>query len=592
MTGLLLKNCRMFDLANQKVECADILIERETIKRIAPVGGIKAKGIRPENVLDLKGKYLAPGLIDAHLHIESSMLTPLEFAKAAVVHGTTSVFVDPHEIANVRKEGIELFLKLAELTPLDLYVGIPSCVPATHLEDAGAIVTLGEIKKLIAHPRVYGLAEMMNFPGIIHGFGDARDKVDLVYGRGKLVDGHCPMVGGAALVSYITNGKNDGVVRIMSDHESTGYQEALEKSRAGMYVAVRYGSASKDLNKILPGFIKNQDSLDRLMLCSDDLEAAELLADGHLDRTIKRARELILENSAINLDQATIIALRLACLNPGKYFERFFKLVKDSPIGEIKEGYRANLVVFRDLESLKVDTVIVRGKVAARSGKLIAKTRPYSFKKFLNTVNLGKTFTAEDFKIKAPSSRPLKVKVIEAIPNSLLTRKLVLEIRVEGGELKADPENDLAKIAVIERHQATGKFSLGLVKGLGIRKGAVAGTVGHDSHNLMVVGVDDSAMAAAVNHLAKTGGGLIAVSGGKKVFHSLEVAGLMSAKPAKQVAASCRKVKAQAKSQGTLLDNIFMTLSFLALPVIPELKITDQGLVDVAKFDFVPLIES
>jgi len=595
MAGLLLKNCRVFDLENQKIRSADVLIERELIKQIAPVGGLQARGLKSE-VLDLKGKYLAPGLIDAHLHIESSMLTPLEFAQAAVVHGTTAIFVDPHEIANVRKEGIDLFLKLAEIVPLDLYVGIPSCVPATHLEDAGAEVTLEDIKRLIAHPRAYGLAEMMNFPGIIHGFGDARAKVDLVYGQGKIVDGHCPLVGGADLVSYITNGKKDGILRIMSDHESTGYEEALEKSRAGMYVAMRYGSASKDLNKILPGFIKNQDNLNRLMLCSDDLEAFELEADGHLDRTLRRTREIILENSVLNLDQATMIALRLACLNPGKYFERFFKLVKESPIGEVREGYRANLVVFQDLETLKVDQVLVRGKLVAKSGRLIGKERKSSFKGFLNTVNLGKTFTPEDFRIQSPSSGPatggMKVNVIEAIPNSLLTKKLVLEILVQEGEFKADPGRDLAKIAVIERHRATGKFALGLVKGLGIKKGAVACTVGHDSHNLMVVGVDDRAMASAVNHLAETGGGMIAVSGKKKVFHSLEVAGLMSEKSAKQVAASYQKVKTQAKAQGTPLDNIFMTLSFLALPVIPELKITDQGLVDVTKFDFIPLIAS
>jgi len=592
MRRLLLKNARVFDLENQKIIPADVLIEGELVKQIARPGEIKVKGLKQRQIRDLKGKYLAPGLIDAHLHIESSMLTPLEFCRVAVLHGTTAIFVDPHEVANVRKDGIKLFLNLAEKVPLEMYVGIPSCVPATHLEDAGAEVSLEDIARLIEHPRAYGLAEMMNFPGIIHGLGDAREKVEMVFNKGKIVDGHCPMVRGEELVRYITNGKNDGVVRIMSDHESTSYDEALEKTKAGMYVAVRYGSASKDLDKILPGFIRNKDPLDRLMLCSDDLEAEELIKAGHIDRTVKRVRELILENSVSNLEQATLIAFKLASLNPGKYFDRFFKLTKQAPMGEVKEGYCANLVVLKDLKSLKIDDVIVRGRIVVKSGKIIPKTKAASFKPFLKTVNIRKVFTAEDFKIRiqGPVYR-LKANVIQVIPNSLLTKKLTLEIPVLDSEVNADPKSDLAKIAVIERHKGTGKFALGLVNGLGIKKGAVACTVGHDSHNLMVVGVDDKAMADCVNYLARTGGGMIALNKNKRVFHALEVAGLMSIRPAKKVAESYKKVKAGAKKLGTPLDNIFMTLSFLALPVIPELKITDQGLVDVTQFKFINLFD-
>ncbi len=591
MNRLFLRNAKVLDVERLEIYEADVLLEGEIIRRMAPEGELKVEGLKKNQVVDLQGKFLAPRLIDAHLHIESSMLTPVEFAYAAIVHGTTAIFVDPHEIANVRKEGIQLFIDLAEKVPLDLYVGIPSCVPATSLEDAGDTVTLADIKRLLENPRAYGLAEMMNFPGIIHGFGDARDRVNLAFDRGKLVDGHAPMISGQDLVTYITNGKNDGVIRIMSDHESTSYEEALEKSKAGVYVALRYGSASKDLEKILPGLIRNRDSLERVMLCSDDLEARELVTDGHLDRTVKRARELILANSRLNLEQATLASLRLATYNPGKYFSRFFKLLHATPIGAIRPGYRANLVVFKDLKDLQVELVLVRGRIAAKAGKVLAKGKKLALKTWLHTVNIGKVFQPEDFAIKAEGEGLRKVNVIEVIPNSVLTKKLALEVPVTGGELKADPKNDLAKIAVIERHHATGKFSVGLVKGLGIRKGAVACTVGHDSHNLMVAGVDDQALADCVNKLAKTGGGMIAVHKGKAVFHSLEVAGLMSLKSAKQVANSYQKVKLAAKKLGTPLDNIFMTLSFLALPVIPELKITDRGLVDVNQFKFIELIE-
>jgi len=591
MAKLLLSGGKVIDPGKNQIYLADLLIENQVLKKIAPPGEIERGNLKPEEIIELSGKYLAPGLIDAHLHIESSMLTPVEFSRQALLHGTTAIFVDPHEVANVRKEGIRIFLELAEKLPIDMYVGIPSCVPATHLEDAGAEVSLEDIKELIAHPRAYGLAEMMNFPGIIHGLGDAREKVELVFEKGKIVDGHCPGLSGEALVSYITNGENDGVVRIMSDHESTSYEEAKEKAEKGMFVALRYGSASKDLNNILPELIKNKDPLDRFMLCSDDLEAFELLKDGHIDRAVRRAREIIMENSSLELEQATILAFQLASLNPGRYFERFFKLVGEPVMGRLEPGARANLVVFRDLESLKAELVMVRGEPVVREGKLIKSMPEYDFSLLFNTVNPGREFKPEDFKIKVSDAEKVKVNIIGVIPNSLLTEKLIKEISSQNGELVASPEEDIAKIAVIERHKATGKYALGLVSGLGLKKGAVASTVAHDSHNIIVAGVDDRAMAEAVNQLAQTGGGMIAVGEDGSVFHPLEVAGLMSLRNAEQVAESYSRVKETAKKLGSPLDNIFMTLSFLALPVIPQLKLTNRGLVDVGKFDFVNLIK-
>jgi adenine deaminase len=589
MGRLLIKSAIVLDPAKGEIFEADVLCEAGVIKQIANSGDIDESGFAPDELIDAWGRYLVPGLVDAHLHIESSMLTPLEFAKAAVVRGTTAIFVDPHEIANVHKDGIDLFLKIAELTPLEMFVGISSCVPATHLEDAGNAVSLDDIRALIERPKAYGLAEMMNFPGIIHGFGDARQKVDLVFERGKLVDGHAPGVSGETLVSYITNGKNDGVIRIMDDHESGTYEEAKEKAEAGMFVALRYGTATKDLDRILPSLIKNKDSLHRYMLCSDDLEAEELQERGHMDRTLRRVRQIVMENSDLDLELATMVALKLAAHNPGKYFDRYFKLMGEPGMGEIAVGKRANLVIFNDLEYLKVNEVVVRGELIARAGKLILPAADYRYGEFKKPLNVGRTFSAADFKIKCDASSA-KLNVIGAIPHSVLTKKLVMELKAENGEIKADPTKDLAKIAVIERHHATGKFAVGLVSGLGLKQGVLASTVAHDSHNLMVVGVDDNLMAEAVNKIAQTSGGMMALGPNGSALHPLEVCGLMSPRSMIEISETYQALKLTTRALGVTLENIFMTMSFLALPVIPELKITNQGLVDVSAFNFVPLI--
>jgi adenine deaminase len=590
MSRLLIKSGILLDPARGEIMEGDILIEDEVIKQVAGSGDIDDSEFEPAEVIDAWGRYVAPGLIDAHLHIESSMLTPTEFARAALMHGTTALFVDPHEIANVRKDGIDLFLKVAEKLPIDMYVGIPSCVPATHLEDSGAEVTLEDVGKLVDHPKCYGLAEMMNFPGIIKGFGGAREKVALVFGKGKVVDGHCPGLRGEQLVSYITNGKNDGVIRIMSDHESITYEEAVEKSEAGMFVALRYGSATKDMDNILPSLIKNKDSLHRFMLCSDDLEAHELISRGHLDRTLRRARQIVMENSGLAIDLATMVALKLASHNPGKYFERFFKLAGEPGMGEIAEGKRANLIVINDLENLIVNEVVVRGRLVARASKLMIPVPDYNYLPFTKTVNLDRTFRFVDFTLEFPQGLA-KVNVIGAIPNSVLTQKLVVEMKSTGGELRADPGRDIAKIAVIERHKATGKFAIGFVKGLGIaKKGAVASTVAHDSHNVIVAGTDDKMMADAVNKLAATGGGMVAISENGEAYHPLEICGLMSMRSVIEIGETYDALKSVVSALGTKLDNIFMTLSFLALPVIPDLKITNRGIVDVSTFNFIPLV--
>lgn len=589
MPGLLIQNAKILDPGKLKAFEADVLIEDKIIKKIAPAGSL-AELPEKTQVIEAKGKYLAPGLIDPHLHIESSMLTPVEFSAQAAACGTTAIFVDPHEIANVRKDGVELFLELAEISPVDMYVGIPSCVPATHLEDAGSEIDLADIERLIEHPRAYGLAEMMNFPGIILNLGTARQKVELAFNRGKIVDGHAPGVSGENLRLYISNGKNDHQVRIMSDHESTTYEEAEEKVDAGMYVALRYGSASKDLDRILPRFIESGHNLDRLMLCSDDLEAEELLRDGHIDRTVRRTREIMVQNAGHDSIKSTLAVLKLAAYNPGRYFDRFFDLYRLPGIGRIEEGFRANLIIIDDLESFHVETTIVGGKIVYSDGKLKINLPEYDYSKFVKTINIGRKMKPEDFRI-ISSARQVLANVIEVIPDNLLTRKIKLEMKPSNGEIKAQPARNLAKLAVIERHKASGSLAVGLVSGLSLKSGAVASSVAHDSHNIIVAGTDDALMARAVNLLAETGGGMAVVLPESEAIHPLEIAGLMSSKEASEVARSYKQIRQTAQLTGTRLDNIFMTLSFLSLPVIPELKITNRGLVDVNAFDFVQLLE-
>jgi adenine deaminase len=307
-----------------------------------------------------------------------------------------------------------------------------------------------------------------------------------------------------------------------------------------------------------------------------------------MDRTVRRAREVVTENAGLDLEAATLLVLRLASFNPGRYFQRFFDLLRQPGMGRLKEGFRADLVIIDDLKSFKVNEVLVGGREVARSGGCLQVPEKVCFDAFLNSVNPGRRFSAEDFRIAC--DRPsVRANVIGVVPNSLLTKKLVLDIRSEAGELRAAPDRDIAKVAVIERHKGTGRFALGLVRGLGLRRGAVASTVAHDSHNIIVAGVDDGAMAEAVNRLAEAGGGMIAVGPEGAAIHPLEVAGLMSGRPAEETALSYRRARRAARELGSPLDNVFMTLSFLALPVIPELKLTDRGLVDVALYGFVPL---
>ncbi|MFH0784268.1 MAG: adenine deaminase [Pseudomonadota bacterium] len=581
----------IIDVEGKTLFPGDLLIEDGIITALLPAGSTPPAD---SDSMDISGMFISPGFIDSHLHIESSMVPPLEFARTAVPHGTTCVLVDPHEITNVFGEkGIEFFMDQADLVPMDMYIGIPSCVPATRLENSGAEIGIEQIRRLMPDKRIYGLAEMMDFPDIIGGNPAVCGKVDAVFDFGKIVDGHCPGLTGEGLGSYISNGKNDGRVRIMNDHEATEPDEAIEKLKAGMYIALRYGSADKTLNAILPELLTRGIDLSCCMLCSDDVSAVELSCDGHVDRIIRRVRDIFSGVGGLRLQDATIAAITMATLNPARYLSRFLEFQRLPPVGKIAAGHRANLVILRSFEGLEVESVIVGGVIVAEKGSLCATMPRYNYSGFLKSVNVGRTLSAKDFAITTPQGhRNAKVRVIDVIPQSLLTRTAVLSMTARNGELQADPTRDIAKIAVFERHRATGSHTIALARGLGIRSGAIASTVAHDSHNLIVAGVDDESMAYAAGHLVHHGGGMVVVMESELVYFPLPIGGLMSTAEIGTVAEQYNAVVLASRKIGAVHDNIFMTLSFLSLPVIPELKITDRGLVDVGRFDFVSLILS
>ena len=510
--------------------------------------------------LDVSGKVICPGLIDGHLHLESTMLSPLEFARAAVPHGTTAVMLDPHEIVNVLgARGLDYILNFCGQLPLDIFVLLPSCVPASPLETNGADFGLDELKRYQSHPAVLGLAEVMNFPGVLAGDVGVLEKILLFHGR--VVDGHAPLLVGQGLNAYRTAG-------IGSDHETSGLAEAREKLARGLYLMIREGSTAKNLTELLPAV--TPASLRRAMLVTDDCHPEDLWRRGHVDHLIKRAMEL---------GCPPLAALTMTTLNPAEYFRLPER-------GAVAPGFQADLVVVNNLAEFRVEKVLKRGRVVAADGQLTEDFRPEPLETPASSMRVAH-FAAASLAI--PAAGDL-VKVIKILPEQILTEKLVAPTPTADGLVRSDPEQDILKLAVVERHRGSGNVGLGLVQGIGLRRGALASSVAHDSHNIIVVGADDHDMVTAVRHLLEIGGGLaVALSGNILADLPLPIAGLMSTRPVADVAARHAEVIRAARQLGTTLPDPFMALSFLALPVIPALKLTDRGLVDVDRFDFVPL---
>ena len=574
MSEILLKNGNLINVEARRIEKGDLLVRDGKIYFPSAEEAASAG-----ETIDLGGAYVSPGFIDGHIHIESSTLTPPEFAKEAVKRGTTSLFVDPHEIANVLGvKGVRLFLEQSDILPLTMNIGIPSCVPATDMETAGGVITLADIKSLLADERVYGLAEMMNFPGIVHDIGEAREKVRITLEAGKIVDGHAPGLTGDALKAYISNGKDDWEVRIGSDHECTTPAEALEKWESGMYVMLRHGSASKDLENILPEICKKGICLDKFGLVSDDLSASDLRNNGHMDNLIGMAARIMHKEIGGGFDRAALEAIAMATLNHANYFRK--------RTGRLSEGSAADIVVFDSLEKIAPKLVISRGKIVVRDGKYTGDAVSWDYSPYAHPVVVKDNFA--DKLVVTSKDGSETVRVIGVKENTLLTEELIVKVPVNEGVIRPSVIRGVYKIAVLERHKGTGNISVGFVKGIEFLGGAIASTVAHDSHNLIVAGADEASMIKAVNRVKVAGGGLAAVFKGTEEVLPLELAGLMSVASIDEVLSRHEKLMALIKEMGFKSDP-FLALSFLALPVIPKLKITDKGLVDVEKFAFVDL---
>ena len=516
-----------------------------------------------EEELDMEGRYLCPGFIDAHLHLESALVTPGELAKGIVPRGTTGVIADPHEIANVKGlAGLEYLLAGTETLPLDVYLMLPSCVPATPFENSGSILKAEDLAQLIDHPRVLGLGELMNFEGAVAADDAVVAKIALCRAAGKFMDGHAPGLGGKRLNAYLAAG-------VRTDHECVTPEEVVEKLRLGMYILLREGSAAKNLVDLLPAL--NAFSRNRCMFCTDDRHPEDILNEGHLDNNIR---------VAIRNGLDPVAAIQMATINVADCYGL-------KRVGGIAPGYIADLLVLDDLESVQVARVYKKGRLVVEKGRALFKTTAPDDEKMRRSINIKK-LSRQSFALDVGDD---PVRIIGLVPHSLLTENMISRVEVRDGRYYTPEGEALLKIAVIERHRATGNLGLGLVAGLGLKGGAIASSVAHDSHNIVVVGDNDGDMLRAVEKLQAIEGGIVLASRGEIIkYVSLPLAGLMSDRPLAEVQRALADLLAASRAHGVHSHfDPFMTLSFLALPVIPELKITDLGLFDVQQFKHVPI---
>ena len=550
---VVLKNARYLDVFNARLCEGDIALCGGLIAGIGSYEG--------EKEYDFSGKVVLPGLIDSHMHIESTQLSPEEFASLAVPRGTTLVIADPHEIVNVcGLAGADYMSRAAARTPLDVRLMLPSCVPATPFETSGAVIDSKEIAKAFRGKRFFGLGEMMNYPAVAAGDEEVLAKIYAAHSTGRITDGHAPEMSGKALNSYIVSG-------VRTDHECATAAEAEEKVSRGMYVLLREGSASHDLKNLLPAV--NERNFRRFALCTDDRHADGLAAEGHIDHVLRMAVKYGLKGE---------LAAVMCTLNAAECYGLKGK-------GAIAPGYDADLAVFDDVQNFNCVAVFKDGRLVAEDGKPLFSGRLRLPAAVKNTVKVAPV-SADTFTIKLNGTR---ARVIGLQEGTLVTKNLVEEVTSRNGDVVLDG-TDLLRLAVVERHFASGRAGLGLVKGYGLKNGAAATTVSHDSHNIIVVGDDKQAMADAVEELKRIGGGMTLVHGGKIMSVPLDIAGLMSAAPAEKHGRLSGELYKAAYEAGVNRGiEAFMTLSFLALAVIPELRLTDRGLFDVNAFGFTPI---
>ena len=518
-----------------------------------------------QNVIELNGAFIAPGFIDAHMHVESTMLPPTSFAQLSLPHGTTAAVFDPHEIANVLGiVGIKLIMDDAKNIPFDAFFAASSCVPASPLETSGATLLSEDLEPLFEDERVVALAEMMNYPGVIHDDPEVHKKIQMGLRHGKKVDGHCPGLRGKDLLKYIAAG-------ISSDHESTTAEEALEKLNAGMQIYIREGSAAKNLEALLP--IITPENAHNICFCTDDRHPADLRDEGHIDHIIRHA---------ITQGLDPILAICIATKHAADHFDLH-------QIGSIDEGKYANLVVFDDLQDLRVRQTWHHGELVAEDGKMLVTIKKETDWSVANgSVHLPNSLSPNSFSTHGSGNT---IRVIELIPGQLFTEELHLEPKIENGCIVANTQEDILKMAVIERHHNTGNIGLGFVRGFAFSGGAIASSVGHDAHNITVVGDNDADMFTAAIALQESGGGQCVVQNGDVLaLLPLPIAGLMAEDTPENVIDQQRKVlRCCSAALGCPLKDPFMPLSFLSLSVIPKLKLSDLGLVDVDQFAIVPI---
>lgn len=552
---LVIKNANIVNVLSEEIHKADIAIKDGIIAGIG-------ENYSGEKEIDIQGAYVTPSFIDGHVHLESTMMLPSEFAKVALPAGTTTVIIDPHEISNVLGlHGISFMHEAVKNLPLDVYTMLPSCVPATPFETSGFDLNSYDLSLLIDKPWVLGLAEMMNFPGVLNQDNNVMAKLELAKSRGKCIDGHAPYLHGKDLCAYIASG-------VKSDHECTTPDEAVEKLRLGMYVMIREGTAAKDLDALMP--VLKTCNTRKCIFVTDDRHPADLKE--HINGMVRRAVEAGVD---------PVKAIQIASLNTAEYFG-----LKN--LGAIAPGYKADLLILPDLKTFKPDLVIKNGVVAAENGKLIAELPENEALAVRNSVNV-RWITPEDFRIEANGS---KVTALEVIPHQLITKSVVSEVKIEDGNAVSNIDNDTLKICVIERHRATGNIGKGFVKGFNLKCGAIASTVAHDSHNMIVIGTNDADMYAAAVALIKCKGGKVVVKDGEVISElPLPIAGLMSDRDFDYVVNKCEELNKTAHSIGCRIEDPFMTMGFLSLPVIPELKVTDKGVFDTNKFDFIDIFE-
>jgi adenine deaminase len=555
---LVIKNGQILDVFNGEIMDGDIAIADGYIAGIGEFAG--------ETIIDAKGCVVAPAFIDGHVHIESSMVIPPEFAKVLLLHGVTTAITDPHEIANVLgTNGIQFMLDTAENVLVDLYTMLPSCVPATRYEHSGATLSMDDLKPFYQHPMVLGLAEVMNFPAVLHCESSMIEKIFETKRSGKKVDGHAAGLSSDDLNIYMAAG-------IRTDHESVTAKEAKERLKKGMYLMIREGTVAKDLRQLLP--VVNERNSRRCLFVTDDKHLDDLIIEGSIDHNVRLA---------ITEGLAPITAYQMGTLNAAECFGLTEK-------GAIAPGYKADLLILSDFESVTISKVFKNGKLVMENDCLVDEPVNNTFisEQLTNTVHFH-NLSQEDFHIYFKNS---KANIIEIIPNSLLTRHIVEEIEVgENNLFKPSIEKDQLKLAVIERHHMTKHIGLGIVKGLGLKSGAIATTVAHDSHNLILAGTNDADLLFAAEEMRKIQGGLIVIQNGKVLAAlPLPIAGLLSDQPYQKLCSSLVSIHHALNKIGASHDfNPFLTLSFLALPVIPELKLTDMGLFQVSSFKHIPI---